>query len=63
MFFFFNWGRTEGENKERDIMIQGAVMGVARILALRIFSGESTRMIPAKTLTNSGEGVLTGLPL
>ena len=33
------WGRTETENKEKDILIDGAIMGLARNLALEKFPG------------------------
>ena len=32
-------GRTKRENKERDILIEGAIMGLARNLALGKFPG------------------------
>ena len=54
--------RTEMESKKRDILIEGAIMGLARDLALENFQ-ESTRMTPAKTLSNSGEGAQTDLAL
>ena len=43
------------ERKERDILIEEAIMGLARNLTLEN-SQESTRMTPAKTLSNRGEG-------
>ena len=54
-----NRGRTGRKRKERDIVIEGAIIGLARNLALGKFPGisqESTRMTPDKTLSNSGGG-------
>ena len=33
-------GRTERENKEKDTLIEGATMGLARNLSLRKFAGQ-----------------------
>ena len=33
------WGRTETESKERDILIEGVIMGLARNLVLEKFPG------------------------
>ena len=48
-------GRTETESKERDILIEGVIMGLGRNLALEKFPGIHG-MTPVKTLSNSGEG-------
>ena len=48
-------GQTERENKEIDIWIEGAIIGLARNLALRN-SHESTQMTPDKTLSNYEHG-------
>ena len=48
-------GRTETENMERDMLIERAVMGLARNLALEKFTGIH-KDNPAVTLINSGEG-------
>ena len=55
-------GVTERESKERDILTEGAIMGLARNLAREKFP-ETHRMTPAKTLSNCREGVRTGLAL
>ena len=44
--------KTEIERKERDILIEGAMMGLERNLALEEFPA---RMTSIKTLSNSGE--------
>ena len=50
-----DWVRTEIESKERHIFTEGAIMRLVRNLELKKFPGPP-RMIPAKTLSNSGEG-------
>ena len=47
---------------EKDILIEGAIVGLGRNQGLGKFPG-STRITPAKTLSNSGEGTWTDLPL
>ena len=49
------WRKDSDESKERGILIEGVIMGLARNLALEKFP-ESTRMTLAKTLSNKGEG-------
>ena len=56
------WGRTETESKERHFLVEGAIIVLGINLALEN-SQESTRMNPAKTLSNRGEDVRTGLAL
>ena len=53
--------RTEMKNKKRDVLNEGAIAGLARNLVLEKFP--STRMTPAKTLSNSGEGSQTDFAL
>ena len=57
----------EGERikreRERDILIEGAIKGLARNVNNWGNYKESTRMSPAKTLSNSGENTWTGLSL
>ena len=50
-------GRTERESKDRDILIMGVIMGLARN------SQEFIRVTPANALSNSGESIWIGLPL
>ena len=48
-------GRTEIESNERDIFIEGVIMGLGRNLALK--NSQIFKMVtPAKILSNSGEG-------
>ena len=54
-------GRTERESKERDILIEGAIMGLARNMALGKFP-RIHRMTPAKNLSNSRGSALTAFP-
>ena len=42
------------EEKERDILIEGTIKGLSRIIVLDKFPGIH-RMTPVKTLSNSGE--------
>ena len=46
--------RTEKKNKERDILIEGAIMELVKKLALGKLP-ESIRMIPVKTRSSIGE--------
>ena len=46
---------TNMESKERDILIDGVIMGLARNLALEKFPGIH-KDDPVKTLSNNGEG-------
>ena len=56
------WRKDRYESKKRDIMIEGAIIGLARNLALEKLSGIH-KNDPAKTLSNRGEGICTGLTL
>ena len=47
-------GKIERESKERDILIEGAIKGLARNEALGKFPGIH-RMTPSKTLSNCEE--------
>ena len=53
------WTKGRDESKERDILNEGAIMELARNLALKKFPG-SARMTPAKTSSNKGKGAQTG---
>ena len=53
-------GRTE-MRAWKDILIEGAIMELARNLALEKFPGIH-RMTPAKTLSNRGDGAKLALP-
>ena len=50
------WRKDRYESQERDILIEGAIMGLAINLALEKRSQEYTRITPAKNLSNRGEG-------
>ena len=47
-------GRTVRERKKRNVLIEGAIKGLSRNTALGKFQ-ESTKMTPAKTLSNNVE--------
>ena len=47
--------KEKNESKVRDILIEGAIKGLARNLALGKFPG-ICKMTPAKTPSNRGEG-------
>ena len=47
--------KDKDESKERDILIEGAIMGLARNLTLGKFPGIH-KMTPAMTLSNRGGG-------
>ena len=49
------WKKDKDEGKERGILIERVIMGLARNLALEKFPGIH-RMTPAKTLSNRREG-------
>ena len=48
-------------NKEKDLLTEGVIIGLARNLVLEKFP--STRMTPSKTLSNNGEGSYTDFAL
>ena len=55
--------KTKKESKERDILIERAIMGLARNLALKKFSGIHENDTPAKTLNNNRVDSHTDLAL
>ena len=52
--------KTERENKERDTLIEGVVLGYRKTWCQEN-SQKTTRMNPGRSSSNSGENVCTGL--